>query len=140
MKAIVTSLVIGAGVIGCTAEPVPVPVVAKPAPPVIINRTIIRTQDSPPEGVAPGSKAAAVIKEFREQEKAAKDARSYPDASKQQVRDINDTEDEAHSATQNVIDKDGHSTQADQDRAHNAIDALRKAQKAAKAARQTPSE
>jgi hypothetical protein len=104
---------------------------------VVINRTIIRTQESPPEGVPPGSKAAQTIREFREQERAAKDARGYPNASKQELKDINDTEAEAHSATQNVIDKDGHSTQQDQDRAHDAIDALRKAQQAP---RQSPPE
>lgn len=67
---------------------------------------------------------------FRTQEKAAKDARGYPGATQQELRDINDTEHQAHDATQKLIDRDGHSTQQDQNDAHDAIDALRKAQQA----------
>lgn len=125
-----TYLAMAFAAIGCTPTPAPPAAAAKPGPPVVINRTIIRTQSDTPEGVPPGSKAAAVVKEFRIQEKAARDARGYPGATKDQLRDINETEHNAHDATQKLINQDGHSTQQDQDNAHGAIDALRKAQQA----------
>lgn len=116
--------------VACTPEPPPVAAVAKPVPPTIINRTIIRTQSDAPVGVPP--RTAATVKEFRTQEKAARDARGYPGATRQELKDINDTEHQAHDATQKLINQDGHSTQQDQDQAHDAIDALRKAQQAPK--------
>ena len=123
-------VVIAIGLVGCAKQPVPHVVVAKSVAPVVINRTIVQTQSALPEGVKPGSKTAGAVKEFRAQEKAARDARGYPGATAQELQDINRTEKAAHGATQSLIDKDGHSTQQDQDDAHDAIDALRKAQQA----------
>jgi hypothetical protein len=133
MKPVVATLLLSVGVAGCGHGPVPVAAVPKPVPPVVIRQTIIRTEAQPE--LRPGTKAAKALKDFREQERAAKAARGYPDATAQQLRDINESEIKARDATQHLINKDGHSTQQDQDSAHDSIDALRKAQQAP---RETP--
>lgn len=128
MTPMVASLFLGLWIAGCAPEPVPIVAAPKPTRPVIIRQTIIRPVVEPE--VNPASEAGLAIKAFRTQEKAARASRSYPGATTEQLHEINAAEPAAQAATQAIIDKDGHSTQADQTRAHDAIDRLRKAQQA----------
>jgi hypothetical protein len=131
MKPGVATLLLGIGVAGCTPEVRPVVASPKPPPPVVIQRTIVIQSTEPAAlGVKPGSKAGRALKAFRAEERAANVARSYPGATADQLRTINETEKAAHAATQNLIDKDGHSVPADEKAAHDSIDDLHRARQA----------
>lgn len=116
-----------AGLVAGCSEDLPLP----PTPPVIIRQTIIKRVQVPVETVRPKSKAGqTALREFRQEEKAATEARGHPNASSGQIRDINQMELEAYKATQELLDKDGAITPADEEKAKRALDAFRDARSA----------
>lgn len=126
----VATLLLGIGVAGCAPEEKPVVAVPKPVP-VVIQRTIVIQPTEPRTlGIKPGSRVDKVRKAFRAEEKAANAALSYPGATSEQLRAINDATRAAHAAMQNLIDKDGRFTPADEQRAHDSINDLRNARSA----------
>jgi hypothetical protein len=133
VNVVVATSLLAVVIAGCSRVPVPEAVVAAPkhAAPVVIRRTVvIQATESEVLGVKPGSRAARALKAFRTEEKAASAARSYPGATAEQLRVINETERAAHAATQNLINKDGHFTSDDEKSAHDAIDNLHNARQA----------
>ena len=125
--------VLSLALIVAACAPKPPPVIVKE--PVVIEKTIVIR----PPPVAPrGSKAAHAVNVYRHEEQKVPESVGYPGATSEQIREIYRSERAAHKATQHMIDRDGKATKQDQDDAHDAIDALRKAQQAP--ARNAPAE
>lgn len=132
-----------AGLVSGCNEELPTP----PIPPVFVRHTIVKkaraqVQQSlasdpvdiePPllEPVVPQTKTGkAVLRAFRQEEKAAAEARGYPNATPAQIRAINESEKAAYEAAQNVISKDGSVTPEDELAAHQALDVMHDARMA----------
>jgi hypothetical protein len=137
MNSVLLAIFLAGLVSGCNEE-LPTP----PIPPVVVRHTIVKKAraqveaqslasdpvDIEParlEPVVPQTKTGkAVLRAFRQEEKAAAEARSYPNATPAQIRAINESEKAAYEATQNVISKDGSFTPEDEMAAHQALDAM----------------
>jgi hypothetical protein len=133
-----------AGLVSGCQEELPTP----PIPPVFTRHSFVKkaqlqvqaqplASDSvdldPPliEPVVPQTKVGkTVLRAFRKEEKAAAEARAYPNATPAQIRAINESEKAAYEAAQNVISKDGSVTPQDELAAHQALDAMHDARMA----------
>ena len=98
--------------------------------PIVVEKTIVV---KPTPIAPPGSKASKAVRSYRQEERSVSDSVGYPGATSDQIKEIYRSERAAHKATQHMIDRDGKATKQDQDDAHDAIDALRRAQQAPKA-------
>jgi hypothetical protein len=124
MKFILLSLILTC----CTSQTklvqVPTP------PPQIVTKTIIK--EVPRAVTRPGTEADKVLRDYRDQERRLPESNGYPNATPQQLKNIDNSNRNARNATQHLISKDGHSTPKDKQDAHDAIDNLSRAQDAPK--------